>query len=55
MLWDMARSCLPTRSRLLENDLLINDICVHCEQLAKTHIHTFFVCPKVMNEVLRIN
>jgi len=47
-LWSMAHSCLTTCSRLLEKGLPINDNCVHYEQLAETHIHTFFVCPKAM-------
>ena len=45
MLWRMAHNCLPTRSRLLEKGLPINYNCVHCEQLAETHIHTFFCAP----------
>jgi len=53
----MAHSCLPTRSRLLEKGLPIDDTCVHCEHLAETHVHTFFVCPKVMKcwELIRLD
>jgi len=33
---------------LLEKGLPIDDTCVHCEQLAKTHIHTFACAPTLM-------
>jgi hypothetical protein len=44
MLWCMDHSCLPTHSFLLEKGLSIDDTCVHCEQLAEKHIHTFLKC-----------
>ena len=44
LLWRMAHCCLPTRSRLIQKGLPIDNTCVHCDVLAESHIHSFFVC-----------
>ena len=49
LLWRMAHCCLPTRTHLIQKCLSIDDTCVHCDVMVESHIHSFFVCPKVMN------
>jgi len=48
-LWRDAHCCLPTRHSLAQKGIPCEDDCVHCDVMAETHTHLFFVCPKVMD------
>lgn len=47
-LWHAAHNCLPTRFGLIQKGVPFSDTCVHCDVLAETHTHIFFVCPKAI-------
>jgi len=47
-LWREAHTCLPTRSGLIQKGVPCSDTCVHCDVLAETQTHLFFVYPKVV-------
>jgi len=48
-LWRSAQHCLPTQANLLPRGIPCDDSCVSCDQLAETHMHVFFVCPKAIS------
>jgi ribonuclease HI len=56
-LWRAAHTCLPTRSGLIQKGVSCTDTCVHCDVLAETHTHLFFVCPKAVScwELLQLD
>jgi len=45
-LWRLAHTCLPIGTNLIQKGVPCPDVCVTCDIMGETHIHTFFICPK---------